>query len=45
MGVKTASGILENLENVRKKKLTNLKILEQLFYSLDMLGTFHRQNR
>ena len=43
-GVKTSKGILENLGNGRKK-LTNLKILKQLYYSLVKLGTFHRQNR
>ena len=29
---------------LEKKNLTNLKILEQLDYSLHMLGTFHGQN-
>ena len=34
---------LQNLGNVRKKKMENLKIFEQFEYSPDMLGTFHWQ--
>ena len=44
-GLKTSKGILENFANARKKKLKNLKILEQFHYSVDILGTFYRQNR